>query len=95
MTLGQVHEMQADELEIWREYHKRFGFPIDRLLWGIALSGAAICRANGSRVEPRKLLPLFWKPGDFARKELIAKLSSLPGAKVEWIPKGKTLDGSR
>lgn len=94
LSLEQLQAMSTAEVEMWREYHRRFGFEVDRVVWTVAVAGAAINQAWGSRRKAKDNVAVFWRPKGLSNKELIARLSALPGAKVEFIPKGKA-NGSR
>lgn len=78
--------MSAAEFAFWKLFRERNGFPADRAEAAAAIAGAAQCRAWGSKVDPKDLLPRFG-----LRKQnlavLAAQLAALPGAKVRRIPR--------
>jgi hypothetical protein len=81
LTLAEISAMSAAEFSFWRLYAEQRGFPVDRLEAAIALSGAAVCRANGKDIGAKDLIPKFG-PGKIDNKVLAARLARLPGAKV-------------
>lgn len=83
-TLGTVCAMSAAEFRFWRAFHRRHGFPVDRLEAAVAIGAAAQCRAWGASVDPQDLIPRFDRSRSMA--ELAARLAALPGAKVTYIP---------
>lgn len=77
--------MPMPEFEVWREYHQRYGFPAERIVWAVAKAGARMCRAWGMRVKTEDLLPAFTKHRGLNFAALTAGLAALPGAKVERV----------
>lgn len=86
MTLAQIGRLPAQELEVWREYDQRHGFPAKRMVWTLANVGAALSAAWGNKLEPKEFIPRF-ETGQVSNKELIVALSALPGAKVRKQPR--------
>lgn len=86
-TLATVEAMSAAEFFYWVDFRREHGFPTDRIVHAIALSGAAVARALGNRsIVPADLIPQFSEPRPVSNEVLIALLSGLPGAKVEYVP---------
>lgn len=77
--------MPAPEFALWREYHRRYGLPHERIEWAIANAGSAICGSWGSRVRPKDLIPEFVVERGMSVRALSAELAALPGAKVELV----------
>lgn len=74
--------MPAPEWSLWREYHRRYGFESDRVVWTVANAGAALCRAWGAKVPARRLVAQFEAVPGLSGPALAAHLESLPGARV-------------
>lgn len=85
-TLGEVLALSAAEFAFWELYYQRNGFPADRGEAGVALSGAALAKTWGAKLEPKDLIPRFG-PRRTDPKLLAAQLAALPGAKVVRRPK--------
>lgn len=85
-TLAGVLALSAAEVAFWKAYRDKRGFPADRIEGGVAISGAAQVRAWGGKVEPKDLLPRFGAQQQ-SPEVLASRLSSLPGAKVRYIPR--------
>lgn len=85
-TLGELlygnASLSASEFAFWGEYHRRNGFPADRLEAGTAIAGAAVCLSNGAKgVTPADLIPQFTRR-KLTSAEVVAGFSGLPGVKV-------------
>jgi hypothetical protein len=85
-SIGETFNLSAAEWAFWSEYHRKYGFPQDRVEGVVAKAGAYICRSNGAKVEPRDIIPRF---GQRSAKSLAAAFAGIPGAKVERRPKVK------
>lgn len=86
VTLDAVLAMPSVQIGVYAEYRRRNGWPSDRARHGTAIAGAAVCQAWGAKVKPEELLPRYASsPAQrFSNTALIAYLSSIPGAKVEY-----------
>lgn len=51
--------MSAAEFEFWVGYHERNGFPLDRLEWSAAISGAYVGGSLGGKAKAKDLVPKF------------------------------------
>lgn len=91
MSLAEVDALPAAEVNLWREYHQRYGWPSERVMWTQALVGANLCGAWGSKKMPRDFVPRFMTRSE-ELKEIASRLANLPGAKVRKRPK-KVKDG--
>ncbi|MBA4189123.1 MAG: hypothetical protein C0467_14085 [Planctomycetaceae bacterium] len=60
MTRQELRDrIDSQELVDWAAFKQLHGFPIDRVVAGIALSGAAIVRSLGNKIEPEDLIAVF------------------------------------
>lgn len=89
LVSGKPGPITAAELDLWRLFRQRFGFDADRIEGAVALSGAAQCQSWGARVRAEDLVPKFGPRSGLTGKALVAALSRIPGAKVEYIPNKK------
>lgn len=85
MTLDTVLAMPAPRFALYREYHQRYGFEVDRIIWTIAKSGSRMCGAWGAKVQPKELIPEFQVERGLPVNVLAAELAALPGAKVSRV----------
>lgn len=83
-SLAETLGLSAAEFAFWADHYRRHGFPADRLEAGVAISGAAVCRSNGRKVDPPDLLPRF---GGRGAREVAAAFAGIPGAKVVRVPR--------
>lgn len=72
--------MPAPECALWREYHQRHGFEVDRICWTIAKVGAAVCPG----ASPGSFIPRFVVQRGMDLSGLRAGLMAL-GGKVEKV----------
>lgn len=54
--------VDSQELTLWQGFHSIYGLPYDRIEACIAMSGAANCQVQGSKVSPADLMPKFQRP---------------------------------
>lgn len=91
-TLGEVLALSAAEFAFWELYYQRNGFPADRAEAAVALSGEALAKTWGAKVEVKDLIPRFGQRRTDP-KLLAAQLAALPGAKVVRREKAKPKAG--
>jgi len=49
----------SDEYSLWIAFESLFGFPMQKLSDGVAITGSAFCRTMGSKIKAHELLPLY------------------------------------
>jgi hypothetical protein len=50
-------EMPAADFIAWRRWRGRHGFPVDRLVWGLALVGEYLGATWGGKLRAEQLIP--------------------------------------
>lgn len=75
--------MPASELVEWEQWHGRNGFPVERVVWGIALAAQYIGGVWGGKLQARDLVPRLESP-DAKRRRIRAAFDALvkPGGNV-------------
>lgn len=90
-SIAETYALSAAEWAFWGEFYRKHGFPTDRIEAGVAIAGAAFCRTQGSKVEPKDLLVRF---GGRSAKSVALAWAGIPGAKLERRPKVKQPEGT-
>lgn len=60
--------MPAADVEAWRRWRARHGFPADRIAWATAIGASYVGATWGGKARPSDLMPKIENPADKRRR---------------------------